>query len=162
MKYTGCDDGWDQFVEYWVGDAWYYEYRREDSVKASSGKHDDWVEIPEGYQKNTEAVKMNISKSDWKLYREKIADWQENYMDRLNKEYIALLSSDEGNPSDRFRKLEQRIKGDRKHLGVTIEMSKSNAFFDIADLIRLKVITFDDLADFSDTLKEAVRMILSR
>lgn len=29
---------------------------------------------------------MEISKSDWKLFREKIADWQENYMDRLNKE----------------------------------------------------------------------------
>ena len=41
-------------------------------------------------------------------------------------------------------------------------MNKSSAFFDIADLIRLKVITFDDLADFSDTLKEAVRMILNR
>ena len=105
---------------------------------------------------------MDISKSDWKLYREKIADWQENYMDRLNKEYIALLISNKGNPSDRFWKLEQRIKRDRKHPGVTIEMNKSSAFFDIADLIRLKVITFDDLADFSDTLKEAVRMILNR
>ncbi len=30
---------------------------------------------------------MEISKSDWKLFREKIADWQENYMDRLNKEF---------------------------------------------------------------------------
>lgn len=105
---------------------------------------------------------MDISKSDWKLYREKIADWQENYMDCLNKEYIALLSSNKGNPSDRFWKLEQRIKRDRKHPGVTIEMNKSSAFFDIADLIRLKVITLDDLADFSDTLKEAVRMILNR
>ena len=105
---------------------------------------------------------MEISKSDWKLYREKIADWQENYMDRLNKEYIALLSSDKGNPSDRFWKLEKRIKRDRKHPGVMIEMSKSSAFFDIADLIRMKVITFDDLADFSDTLKEAVKMILNR
>lgn len=105
---------------------------------------------------------MEISKSDWKRYREKIADWQESYMDRLNKEYIALLSSKEGNPSDRFWKLEQRIKKDRKHPGVTIEMRKSSAFFDIANLISLKVITFDDLADFSDTLKEAVKMILSR
>ena len=40
-------------------------------------------------------LRMEISKSDWKLYREKIADWQENYMARLNKEYIALLSEDE-------------------------------------------------------------------
>lgn len=39
---------------------------------------------------------MEISKRDWKLYREKIAQWQENYMDRLNKEYIELLSSKEG------------------------------------------------------------------
>ena len=35
---------------------------------------------------------MEISKRDWMLYREKIADWQENYMDHLNKKYIALLS----------------------------------------------------------------------
>lgn len=106
--------------------------------------------------------KMEISKSDWKLYREKIADWQENYMDRLNKEYIALLSSYKGNPSDRFWKLEERIRRDKKHPGVTIEMRKSSAFFDIAALISLKVITIDDLADFSDTLKEAVKIILDR
>lgn len=105
---------------------------------------------------------MEISKRDWKLYREKIADWQENYMDRLNKEYIALLSSGDGNPSDRFWKLEERIKRDRRHPGVTIEMRKSSAFFDIADLIRLKVITYEELADFSDELKEAVKRILDR
>lgn len=105
---------------------------------------------------------MEISKRDWKLYREKIADWQENYMDRLNKEYIALLSSGDGNPSDRFWKLEERIKRDRRHPGVTIEMRKSSAFFDIANLIRLKVITYEDLADFSDELKEAVKRILDR
>ena len=105
---------------------------------------------------------MEISKSDWKLYREKMPEWQENYMDRLNKEYIALLSSDQGNPSDRFWKLEKRIKRDRKHPGVIIEMQRSSAFFDIADLIARKVITYDDLADFSDTLKEAVSMILDR
>lgn len=106
--------------------------------------------------------KMEISKSDWKLYREKIADWQENYMDCLNKEYIALLSSDKGNPSDRFWELEGRIRRDKKSPGVTIEMQKSSAVFDIADLIRLKVIKMDDLADFSDALKEAVKMILDR
>ena len=44
---------------------------------------------------------MDISKSDWKLYREKIADWQENYMDHLNKEYIALLSAENKNASER-------------------------------------------------------------
>ena len=105
---------------------------------------------------------MEISKSDWKLYREKLDEWQENYMDHLNKEYMVLLSSDDGNPSDKFWKLVERIKEDRKHPGVIIEMEKSNAIFDIAGLIARKVITYKDLEDFSDELKEAVMMILDR
>ena len=105
---------------------------------------------------------MEISKKDWKLFREKIAGWQENYMDRLNKEYIALLSSDEGNPSDRFWELEKRIKSDRRHPGVIIQMRKSSALWDIADLVSLDVITYDDLEDFSDELREAVGLILGR
>ena len=31
---------------------------------------------------------MEISKSDWKLFRARIAEWQEDYMERLVKEYI--------------------------------------------------------------------------
>ena len=42
-----------------------------------------------------------VSKSDWKLYRSKIAQWQEDYMDRLVKEYIAMLQADE-DASDKF------------------------------------------------------------
>lgn len=43
-----------------------------------------------------------------------------------------------------------------------MEMQKSQAIWNIVDLIRLKVIAYDDLADFSDDLKQAVRMILDR
>lgn len=34
---------------------------------------------------------MEVSKKDWKLYREKIGEWQENYMDRLCRECVQLL-----------------------------------------------------------------------
>ena len=105
---------------------------------------------------------MEISKKDWKLFREKLAEWQENYMERLNKEYIALLSADDKNASDKFWELEKRIKKDKKHPGVIMEMSKSKAIWNIVDLIRLGVITYDDLSDFSDDLKQAVKLILDR
>ena len=36
-----------------------------------------------------------ISKKDWKLYREKLPQWQERYMEGLIQEYIDFLS-DEG------------------------------------------------------------------
>ncbi|WP_270396329.1 hypothetical protein [Mediterraneibacter massiliensis] len=47
-----------------------------------------------------------FTKKDWALFREKIADWQEAYMDKLNKEYIELLSG-EGKPSEKFWALEE-------------------------------------------------------
>lgn len=105
---------------------------------------------------------MEISKKDWKLFREKLAGWQENYMAQLNKEYMALLSSEDKKASAKFWELEKRIKKDKKHPGVIIEMSKSQAIWNIVDLIRLDVITYEDLAEFSDDLKQAVKMIFDR
>lgn len=35
---------------------------------------------------------MEPSKKDWKMFREKIGQWQEAYMEILNQRYIALLS----------------------------------------------------------------------
>ena len=43
-----------------------------------------------------------------------------------------------------------------------MEMSKSQAIWNIVELIRLDVITYEDLADFCDDLKQAVEMILDR
>ena len=48
-----------------------------------------------------EDVCREVSKSDWKLFiRSSIAEWQENYMERLVKESIDLLKG-EGNASDK-------------------------------------------------------------
>ena len=44
---------------------------------------------------------MEISKADWKLFRERVPEWQEHYMEQLVKGYIDLLSSP-GNASDHF------------------------------------------------------------
>lgn len=104
---------------------------------------------------------VEISKADWKLFRERVSGWQEHYMEQLNKEYIELLSS-HGNASDHFWELEKRIKRDRKHPGVIIEMQKSEAVWDIATLVAQKVITIDDLEGFSEDLIDAVKLILRR
>ena len=104
---------------------------------------------------------MEVSKSDWKLFRSSIGDWQEAYMERLVKEYMDLLEGEE-NASGKFWKLEERIKKDKKHPGVMLELSKGNMIFDIVTLINSGVITTADLADFSDELKESVDFILCR
>ena len=45
---------------------------------------------------------------------------------------------------------------------VIIELNKGEAIWDIAILVKKKVITIDDLEGFSEELIEAVKLILSR
>lgn len=104
---------------------------------------------------------MEVSKSDWKLFRARIGDWQEAYMERLVKEYVDLLEGEE-NASDKFWNLEERIKKDKKHPGVMLESRKGNMMFDIVALINGGVITTADLEGFSDELKESVDFLLHR
>ncbi len=104
---------------------------------------------------------QRFTEKDWKLFRSKIADWQESYMNRLNREYMAILSED-ANPSDKFWKLEKRIKEDKKKAGVQLRMSRSNLIYNIISLLNEGAISFEDLEDFSDGLKETAGAFLDR
>ena len=80
-----------------------------------------------------------FSEKDWKIFRSKIAGWQEAYMDKLNKEYIEIL------------------KKDKKDCGVQCEMSRSIQFYIMLSLLNEGAITMEDLEDFSDDLKEIMQ-----
>ena len=103
---------------------------------------------------------MDISKKDWKLFREKLSGWQEKYMEGLVKEYVNFLNDDTIPASEKFWEHEKRIKEDKHHPGVIMELKKSEIIWDIVRLIRLKVITYDDLSDFSNELQQEVKRIL--
>lgn len=102
---------------------------------------------------------MTPDERDWKLFRSKIALWQENYINKLNKEYAAILYGDES-PSEKFWKLENRINADKKSRGVQIQLRRSTMLEDIISLLNDKVITVDDLSDFSDDLQEKIKFIV--
>ena len=105
---------------------------------------------------------MDIIKKDWKLFQVKIPGWQEKYMEGLVKEYVEFLNDDTKPASEKFRKLEERIKKDKRHPGIVMELSKSEMIWDIVRLIRLNVIVYDDLSDFSDALQQEVKRIFEQ
>ncbi len=73
-------------------------------------------------------------------------------MDRLNKEYMEILSG-EGVASEKFWKLEKRIKEDKKDCGAQCEMSRSNQLYIMLELLNGGAITIDDLEDLKETMK---------
>ena len=101
-----------------------------------------------------------FTKRDWQLFREKLPDWQEAYMDRLNREYIELLR-EEALPSDKFWKLAKRIREDRRKAGVHLEIRRSGFFYALVSLLNDGAIQMDDLNDFSDEVKEHILYIIT-
>lgn len=102
-----------------------------------------------------------FTEADWKLFRKRVANWQEKYMERLNKEYIEILSADT-NAADKFWTLEKRINRDRKDAGVQLEMRRSRLLHNLIELIYEKAITCDDLEGFSEGLRARVRACTDR
>ncbi len=93
-----------------------------------------------------------FTKRDWLLFKSRIGGWQEAYMDKLNHEYMEILSSDE-NPSDKFWALEKRIRTDKRSIGVCIDMRRSMFYLNLFALLDNGIISINDLDDFSDEVK---------
>ncbi len=106
-------------------------------------------------------AKDSFNEKDWKIYRSKIAGWQESYMERLTKEYIELLSGDAA-ASDKFWELEKRIKVDKKRVGVSVHLSRSEMEYQIMELLNDGAIQMSDLAEFSEDLQEKMKFFKER
>ena len=97
-----------------------------------------------------------VIEKDWKLFRKLLPGWQEAYMERLVEEYKELLNS-EMLASEKFWELDKRIKKHKQHTGVLAKyVKRSNMLQHITNLIYEEAITKDDLADFSEDLRDAV------
>ncbi len=98
---------------------------------------------------------LDISKADWKLFRERLPEWQEAYIERVTREYIELLNGEE--PASReFWALEERVREDKRRPGIQLQLEKSEVGWDLIRLLGDGVITESDLAGFSEDLKDTV------
>ena len=97
-----------------------------------------------------------VKEQDWKLFRKKLPLWQESYMDKLNQEYIRLLSG-EGLASDKFWELEKRIHTDKRSVGVVADMRRSQMYTNLLSLLANEIIQEDDLDGFSKELAETIK-----
>ena len=102
-----------------------------------------------------------VKESDWKIFRKRVPRWQEDYMKKLNKEYIEILSRD-GSAAQNFWDLENRVFKDKRSVGVVIDMRRSKMLINILDLLEDHVINLEDLDEFSEELREAVTQITKR
>ncbi|MBR0100420.1 MAG: hypothetical protein IJP90_12015 [Treponema sp.] len=104
----------------------------------------------------------NCKESDWKLFRVKIVEWQERYIEKVNKKIAKILTDEKISTAERFWKAEKVIYREKKSAGVIIEMSRSTFKLNLLRLLKEKAITLEDLSDFSSELQEEIRKIWER
>ena len=102
-----------------------------------------------------------VKEQDWKLFRKKLPFWQEAYMDKLNQEYIRILSG-ESLASEKFWELEKRIRMDKKSVGVVADMRRSQMYSILVSLLVNEIIREDDLDGFSEELVEIIKFVVER
>ena len=109
-----------------------------------------------------EGIRMSrnkVNESDWRLFRSRLSIWQEAYMERRNREYIALLSG-AGPASEKFWELERRLREDKRRGGVVMRMSRSNMELNLLSLLSDGVISTAELDGFSEELREKLTFVL--
>ena len=110
-----------------------------------------------------EGIRMSsmnkCNESDWRLFGARLPIWQEAYMERRNREYIALLSG-AGPASEKFWELERRVREDKKSGGVVMRMSRANMELNLLSLLSSGVISMADLGGFSEDLRERLAFVL--
>ena len=105
------------------------------------------------------SVADKVKEADWRLFRSRLPIWQEAYMERLNREYIALLSGT-GPASEKFWELERRMREDKRRGGVVMRMSRSDMELNLLSLLSDGVISIAELDGFSEELREKLAFVL--
>ncbi len=100
-----------------------------------------------------------ISKEDWKLFRERLPLWQERYMEQLLEEYAVIIAKTE-NASTRFWELNNKMKTDVKNPGVQLCMRKSDMFINLMALLDNEVIKLSDLDGFSESTIDNLKRVI--
>lgn len=107
-------------------------------------------------------VTYKTNEKDWKLFKNKLPNWQERYIEAIINEYQNLLN--ENIPASRkFWELDKLMKKDKKKSGVIVyNLSRSNMINEILELLKEKAISMDDLNDFSSELKNYIKLIQNK
>lgn len=78
---------------------------------------------------------------------------------RENEEYVEILTG-EGDPSERFWTIENRIREDKRRCGVRADMRRSMFYENIIMLLNEGAICLGDLEEFSEDVKRHVKSIV--
>ncbi len=98
-----------------------------------------------------------MTPSDWKVFRNRLPEWRERYLDATTRELSKLLRDERMSPTERFWEAKERIDEEAVTLRTCLDrISRSKVALSLVLLYGHGLIEPSDLNPFSDDLKERV------
>jgi hypothetical protein len=98
-----------------------------------------------------------LRKSDWKIFRKRVPEWRERYLQRKNKEIIGVLADKNKTPTEQFWDAKEKMEEEAKILVDCLDgHSRSKMNWYLLLMYRPGLINNDDLEELSKELQEQV------
>lgn len=112
----------------------------------------DNIHIYRPYRKGLEMLEK-----DWKIFRKRVPQWRERYLQDKNKEIVDLLTDKTKIPSEQFWDAKHKINQEAKILVRCLDgHSRSKMDMFLILMYNHDLINKDDLKEFSDELREKI------
>ena len=98
--------------------------------------------------------------SDWKTFKKQVPQWRERYLNRKNREIVAILKDNERTPTDQFWDTKEMIAGEAKVLMDCLDgHSRSKMVMFLLLMLRHGIIEELDLSPFSEEVKGHILLL---
>jgi hypothetical protein len=103
---------------------------------------------------------MEPKESDWKKFRNSLDKWRESYLIRKNDEMRAILARNNLTATEKFWDIFKFQKNESKILHHCLDgYTRSDMTLHMNLMIKYKMISPDDLKEFSEELQEFLKKI---
>ena len=95
--------------------------------------------------------------SDWKIFRKRVPEWRERYLNVKNQEIIAVLTDKNKTPTEQFWDAKEKMKEEARILVDCLDgHSRSKMLYYLILMYRHGLIQDVDLEEFSQELREQI------
>ena len=99
--------------------------------------------------------------SDWKIFRKRVPEWLERYLEEQNKRIAAMLADDKKTPTERFWDTEKEMKAVARILVNCLDgHTRSKMEMSLCLMVRHNMIGSEDLEEFSGELRERILRVV--
>lgn len=100
--------------------------------------------------------------SDWKLFRKRVPEWRERFLEERNQRLAALLVDGRKTPTERFWNAEKELKSIARILSDCLDgHSRSKMEMYLHLMCRHRMISEEDLGEFSDELRARALTVMA-